>query len=235
MDKEIVKSFVIEMHNIGVILKGAIKVFIEVIINILEGEPEEIEVVVFPSNEEAIPKGIPSPAKLKKGKTIIVAPVDDKEKDADLDEDYFEEGDEEMVRTISIISIEYLGEYEENPNEDYAVEDEKAFAFMRPEVELDYLKRPTEKQNAHLRPLHVIAYMSGICVNKVLVDRGATISLLPERMLVKVGKHANDLIPTNISVTDYSGTVEQGFFFSNLSQFFFEFFSIDVPVELEYW
>ncbi|RYR75321.1 hypothetical protein Ahy_A02g009975 [Arachis hypogaea] len=46
--------------------------------------------------------------------------------------------------------------------------------------------------------------MSGICVNKVLVDGGVVISLLPERMLNKVGKYFNDLIPTNISVTDYS-------------------------------
>ncbi|RYR29535.1 hypothetical protein Ahy_B01g053947 [Arachis hypogaea] len=47
--------------------------------------------------------------------------------------------------------------------------------------------------------------MSGICVNKVLIDGGATISLFPERMLIKVGKHFDDLIPTNISVTDYTG------------------------------
>ncbi|RYR62860.1 hypothetical protein Ahy_A04g020616 [Arachis hypogaea] len=47
--------------------------------------------------------------------------------------------------------------------------------------------------------------MSGIKVNKVLIDGGAAISLLLERMLMKVGKHLDDLIPTNIFVTDYSG------------------------------
>ncbi|KAL1371305.1 hypothetical protein AAHE18_01G121700 [Arachis hypogaea] len=47
--------------------------------------------------------------------------------------------------------------------------------------------------------------MSGICVNKVLVDGGAIISLFPERMLMKVRKHFDDLIPINISVTDYDG------------------------------
>ncbi|RYR04160.1 hypothetical protein Ahy_B06g083749 [Arachis hypogaea] len=47
--------------------------------------------------------------------------------------------------------------------------------------------------------------MSGICVNKVLIDGGVTISLLSERMLIKVEKHFDDSIPTNISVTDYSG------------------------------
>ncbi|RYR07763.1 hypothetical protein Ahy_B05g075193 [Arachis hypogaea] len=44
--------------------------------------------------------------------------------------------------------------------------------------------------------------MSRIKVNKVLIDGGASISLLPEKMLMNVGKHPDDLIPTNISVTD---------------------------------
>ncbi|RYR75606.1 hypothetical protein Ahy_A01g000165 [Arachis hypogaea] len=48
--------------------------------------------------------------------------------------------------------------------------------------------------------------MSRIKVNKVLIDGGAAISLLPERMLMKVGKHPDDLVPTNIAVTDFSGT-----------------------------
>ena len=39
---------------------------------------------------------------------------------------------------------------------------------------------------------------SCIKVNKVLIDGGAVITLLPERMLVKVGKYPDDLIPTNI-------------------------------------
>ncbi|RYR26800.1 hypothetical protein Ahy_B02g061111 [Arachis hypogaea] len=65
--------------------------------------------------------------------------------------------------------------------------------------------RPSEKKS-HLRPLHITATMSGIQVNKVLINSGAAISLLPERMLMKVGKHPNDLVPTNIVVTDFSGT-----------------------------
>ncbi|RYR16031.1 hypothetical protein Ahy_B04g073021 [Arachis hypogaea] len=47
--------------------------------------------------------------------------------------------------------------------------------------------------------------MSGIKVNKVLINGGAAISLLPERMLMKVGKHPDDLVPTNTAVTDFSG------------------------------
>ncbi|RYR68087.1 hypothetical protein Ahy_A03g014553 [Arachis hypogaea] len=59
---------------------------------------------------------------------------------------------------------------------------------------------------SHLRPLHITTTLSGIKVNKVLIDGGATIILLPERMLMKVGKHLDDLVPTNITLMDFSGT-----------------------------
>ncbi|KAL1334418.1 hypothetical protein AAHE18_11G175700 [Arachis hypogaea] len=58
---------------------------------------------------------------------------------------------------------------------------------------------------SHLRPLHMTTTLSGIKVNKVLIDGGAAIGLLPERMLMKVGKHSDDLVPTNIVVMDFSG------------------------------
>ncbi|RYQ92538.1 hypothetical protein Ahy_B09g098769 [Arachis hypogaea] len=89
---------------------------------------------------------------------------------------------DDMIGTISIIPIEYLGEYEDEPG---------------------YFLRPTEKQMSHLRPLHITTTLSGIKVNKVLIDGGATISLLPERMLIKVRKHPDDLVPTNIVVTNF--------------------------------
>ncbi|XP_072073852.1 uncharacterized protein [Arachis hypogaea] len=57
---------------------------------------------------------------------------------------------------------------------------------------------------SHLCPLHIIAILNGFKINKVLIDGGAAISLLLERMLGKIGKHPNDLVPTNIVVTDFS-------------------------------
>ncbi|RYR34748.1 hypothetical protein Ahy_A10g049755 isoform B [Arachis hypogaea] len=57
---------------------------------------------------------------------------------------------------------------------------------------------------SHLRPLHITTTLSGIKVNKILIDGGVAISLLPERMLIKVGKHPDDLVPTNIVVTNFS-------------------------------
>ncbi|RYQ95572.1 hypothetical protein Ahy_B08g090922 [Arachis hypogaea] len=84
------------------------------------------------------------------------------------------------------------------------MEDEKAFSFIRIEDEPGYFLRPTKKQMSHLCPLHITTTLSGIKVNKVLIDGGTAISIFPERMLMKVGKHHDDLVPTNIAVTDFS-------------------------------
>ncbi|RYR40056.1 hypothetical protein Ahy_A09g045721 [Arachis hypogaea] len=148
--------------------------------------------IVFPSDGETYPKEIPSPAKMEKGKAVVQSSGVDKHKDVDVDEEYFDKGDDDMVGMISIIPTEYLGECESNPDEDYDQEDESGF-----------FPRPTERQVSHLRPLHVIANLDGFKINKVLIDGGAAISLPSERMLRKVEKHPDDLVPTNIAVTDF--------------------------------
>ncbi|XP_072087141.1 uncharacterized protein [Arachis hypogaea] len=142
---------------------------------------------------------------MEKGKTVAQSSRVDKHKDVDVDEEYFDEGDDDMVGTISIIPTEYLGKSESNPDEDYDQEDEGAFSFIRIEDESGYFPRPTERQMSHLLPLYIIAILNGFKINKVLIDGGAAISLLPERMLGKIGKHPDDLVPTNIAVTNFSG------------------------------
>ncbi|RYR05184.1 hypothetical protein Ahy_B06g085062 [Arachis hypogaea] len=126
--------------------------------------------VVFPIDGETCPKGIPSPVKLDNGKAVFVASRDDKDKVADPDEEYFEKG---------------------NPVEDYDIDDEEAFSFIRYEDEHGYFQRPSEKQKSHLHSLHITAVMSGIKINKVLIDGGVAISLLPERILMKVDRVLN--------------------------------------------
>ncbi|RYR61288.1 hypothetical protein Ahy_A04g018442 [Arachis hypogaea] len=126
--------------------------------------------------------------------------------EVDGDEEYFDEGDDDMIETISIIPTEYLGEYEGDPEEDYDMEDEETFSFIRIEDEPGYFLRPTKKQMSYLCPLHITTILNRFKINKVLIDGGSAINLLPERMLRKVEKHPDDLFPTNIVVTDFSGT-----------------------------
>ncbi|RYR78140.1 hypothetical protein Ahy_A01g002878 [Arachis hypogaea] len=79
--------------------------------------------MVFPSDGETYPKEIPSPAKMDKGKVMAQSSRVDKNKEVDVDEEYFDEGDDDMIGMISIILTEYLAEYEGDPEEDYDMED----------------------------------------------------------------------------------------------------------------
>ncbi|RYQ99372.1 hypothetical protein Ahy_B07g087305 isoform A [Arachis hypogaea] len=169
---EIVKNSRIEMLIIDEIHNGDIEDLLEISIHINMVGPENTQGnrkpqsdkgkgatpsvdsrIVFPPDGETCPKGILSPAKLEKGKAIAHSPGTDKGKETNLDEEYFEEGDDEMIGTILIIPIEYLGEYEGDPEEDYDMDAEEAFSFIRYEEKPGYFLRPTEKQKSHLRPL----------------------------------------------------------------------------------
>lgn len=67
------------------------------------------------------------------------------------------------------------------------------------------LEKPTEQQKNHLRPLHVKAIIDGRPTNRVLIDDGAAVNLMPRAMFKRLGKNESDLIPTDVVVTDFSG------------------------------
>ena len=66
-------------------------------------------------------------------------------------------------------------------------------------------ERLDKVMKSHLRPLHIKANIAGKMVNRVLVDGGAFINLLPESMLIKFGKTVEHLMKANIVVTDFIG------------------------------
>ncbi|RYR66596.1 hypothetical protein Ahy_A03g012622 [Arachis hypogaea] len=109
---------------------------------------------------------------MEKGKAVAQSSGIDKHKDVDVDEEYFDEGDDDMVGTILIIPTEYLGECKSNPDEDYDQEDEEAFSFICIEDEPGFFPCPTERQMSHLRPIHIVAVVNGFKINKVLIDGG---------------------------------------------------------------
>ena len=57
----------------------------------------------------------------------------------------------------------------------------------------------------HLKPLYVQAKVNGVGINKVLVDGGATVNLMPQGLLKKIGKFDTDLRPHNIVLSNYEG------------------------------
>jgi len=53
--------------------------------------------------------------------------------------------------------------------------------------------------------LFIQAKVDDIGVNKVLIDGGVTVNLMPQSLLKKIGKFDTDLKPHNIVMSNYEG------------------------------
>ncbi|CAL8163074.1 unnamed protein product [Prunus armeniaca] len=67
--------------------------------------------------------------------------------------------------------------------------------------------KPTKEMANHLRPLFITANFGGVPIPKIMVDGGASINLLPHRMLSNMGRTEKDLIPTRLTVTNFAGGI----------------------------
>ncbi|GKV51801.1 hypothetical protein SLEP1_g58425 [Rubroshorea leprosula] len=56
----------------------------------------------------------------------------------------------------------------------------------------------------HIRPLYIYAHMDGMPVNRVLVDNGVAVKVLPTCMLHKIGKSLKDLMEIEVTISDFT-------------------------------
>ena len=70
-----------------------------------------------------------------------------------------------------------------------------------------FFERPTEAMRGHLKPLYITGKIEDVAVNKILVDCGATVNLMPKFLLSKIGKFDTDLKPHNMVLSNYEGKV----------------------------
>jgi hypothetical protein len=66
-------------------------------------------------------------------------------------------------------------------------------------------EKPSKQMTQHLKPLYIKAHMNGRPVNKVLVDNGATVNILPYKMLSKLAKTEEDLTSLDMAVNGFIG------------------------------
>jgi hypothetical protein len=66
-------------------------------------------------------------------------------------------------------------------------------------------EKPREKNYKHLKALYLKGYINGHPVNKMLVDTSATVNIMPYSVLRRLGRSAEDLIKTNITLSDFNG------------------------------
>lgn len=59
----------------------------------------------------------------------------------------------------------------------------------------------------HLKPLFIRGKVENIGINKVLVDGGAVVNLMPYFMLKRIGKYDTDTKPHDMVLSNYKGKV----------------------------
>lgn len=66
---------------------------------------------------------------------------------------------------------------------------------------------PTRLITKHLRSLFISAWINGVPFKKALIDGGDSVNILPYKRLEKLGKSKTDLIPTDLTVSNFVETI----------------------------
>jgi hypothetical protein len=66
-------------------------------------------------------------------------------------------------------------------------------------------EKPREKNYKHLKALYLKGYINGHPVNMMLVDTGAAVNIMPYSVLRRLGRSAEDLIKTNVTLSNFNG------------------------------
>ncbi|MCI31552.1 hypothetical protein A2U01_0052764, partial [Trifolium medium] len=112
-----------------------------------------------------------------------------------------------ICNVVSILPREYDVWYEITDREEEF--EEPPFADFKPvcyyvmdngcvEEQQAIFEKPDEGMKNHLKPLFVRAKVNNVGVNKVLIDGGAAVNLMPHSLLNKIGKYDTDLHSHNI-------------------------------------
>jgi len=66
-------------------------------------------------------------------------------------------------------------------------------------------EKPKEKSYKHLKGLYLKGFINGKHVNRMLVDTGAAVNLMPYSVMRRLGRSSADLIKTNVMLNDFNG------------------------------
>ena len=70
-------------------------------------------------------------------------------------------------------------------------------------------EKPRERSYRHLKALYLRGYINGQPVNKMLVNTGAAVNIMPYSMLRRLGRSSSDLIKTNVTLSDFNGQASE--------------------------
>ena len=64
-------------------------------------------------------------------------------------------------------------------------------------------------KHRHLKALYMKGFVDGKSMNKMLVDRGASVNLMPYTTFRKLGKAPEDLMETDMMLKDFGGNASK--------------------------
>jgi hypothetical protein len=70
-------------------------------------------------------------------------------------------------------------------------------------------EKPRAKNYKHLKALYLKGYINGQPVNKMLVDTGAAVNIMPYSVLHRLERSTGDLIKTNVMLSDFNGQTSE--------------------------
>jgi hypothetical protein len=70
-------------------------------------------------------------------------------------------------------------------------------------------EKPQAKNYKHLKAVYLKGCINGQPVNKMLVDTGAAVNIMPYSVLRCLGRSAGDLIKTNVTLSDFNGQTSE--------------------------
>ncbi|XP_070677783.1 uncharacterized protein [Malus domestica] len=59
----------------------------------------------------------------------------------------------------------------------------------------------------HLKPIYVTAYLEEVPFKRVLINGGAAVNVLPYKQMKKMCRSEDDLIPTDLTISSFSGAI----------------------------
>ncbi|KAM2602284.1 hypothetical protein TB1_039702 [Malus domestica] len=59
----------------------------------------------------------------------------------------------------------------------------------------------------HFKPIYIIAHLDGVPFKRVLINGGVAINVLPYKQMKRMCRNEEDLIPTDLTISSFSGVI----------------------------
>ncbi|KAM1135445.1 hypothetical protein ACFX2J_044278 [Malus domestica] len=102
------------------------------------------------------------------------------------------------------VNVEVVEEGESGKAESDEASKDGHFRIYTDEI---MFSRPNISLANHLKPIYVTAHLEGVPFKRILIDGGAAVNVLPAKQIRKMGRGTEALIPTDLTVSSFSGVI----------------------------